>query len=353
MPFLFVGSTGDNAGQSLFTWAISKKFKQKGLSLGFLKPFGSDPVKINGNWVDGDALLFKDFLNLNNPLNELCPYPFLEDDIKDPEKILDNIDSVAHNLSINKDLILVMGCGRIFFDKSLHNVTDISIANRLKADFILLNRYHSLANSLYSILSICSMLEKINGILINRVPEQGMNEVKEKMLPLLTGKGLPVTAVISEQASLSLMSLEEIRNRLAGEILFGEELLERPVGGITVGSAELSGDLRIFKRVYNKVILLGPLDQTVSVKRGTVNRPVAGIVITGGIKPPQRIFDLAKEKTIPLILVKNDTFSALDLIEKSSSSLSAKDESKLNHFTELLDQTGTFERLLESLTVIC
>jgi len=346
MSFLFVGSTGDNAGQSLFTWALAKRFTQKGASVGFLKPFGSNRVKIDGRWVDRDAILFKDFLNLDVPLDTLCPHPFVEDDIKEPQKILERIEAVAHELSVEKDIILVMGCSHIFFDKNMNNVNDISIVNRLNADFILVNRYYSVSSSLYSIFSVCSMLERTSGILINRVPEADMREVEEKMAPLLKAKGLPVTAVVPEKAALSLLSVEEIRRRLAGEILSGKGKLEGPVTGMTVGSSDLSDELRIFKRVYNKIILLGPHDKALGVGNSHVTRPIAGIVITGGIKPAQKISDLAEKNAIPLILAKNDTFSALNLLDKTSSSLSAKDESKLDHFIELLDKTEAFENLL-------
>jgi BioD-like phosphotransacetylase family protein len=64
MPFLFIGSTGDRAGHSLVAWAIGRRLLEKGMSVGFIKPFGTDPVHIHGQWTDQDAFLFKEALNL-------------------------------------------------------------------------------------------------------------------------------------------------------------------------------------------------------------------------------------------------------------------------------------------------
>jgi len=48
MSFLFIGSTGDRAGHTLIAWAIARRLAEKGMSVGFIKPFGTDPVHMRG-----------------------------------------------------------------------------------------------------------------------------------------------------------------------------------------------------------------------------------------------------------------------------------------------------------------
>jgi BioD-like phosphotransacetylase family protein len=74
MAFLFIGSTGDQAGHSLVTWAVARRLLEKGYSVGFFKPFGTCPVNLKGKGTDQDALLFKEVLNLSDPLERICPY---------------------------------------------------------------------------------------------------------------------------------------------------------------------------------------------------------------------------------------------------------------------------------------
>jgi BioD-like phosphotransacetylase family protein len=74
MSFLFIGSTGDRAGHSLITWTIARKLLGKGLRVGFVKPFGTNPFYVQGSWTDHDAYLFREVLKLKEPVERLCPY---------------------------------------------------------------------------------------------------------------------------------------------------------------------------------------------------------------------------------------------------------------------------------------
>ena len=122
MPFLFIGSTGDHAGQCLVAWAIARRLREKGVRMGFFKPFGTRPACINDLWVDPDAYLFKETFNLEEPLDLICPYILPEKNGNPdlPENILDEIRSLAMKLSAGKDLLIIIGSRHIFFDDAPH-----------------------------------------------------------------------------------------------------------------------------------------------------------------------------------------------------------------------------------------
>ena len=75
MTYLFLGSTGDQAGQSLISWAIARRLLENNIRTGFFKPIGTSPVQVNDTRTDRDAVLFKKVLNLPEPLEKICPYP--------------------------------------------------------------------------------------------------------------------------------------------------------------------------------------------------------------------------------------------------------------------------------------
>jgi BioD-like phosphotransacetylase family protein len=136
---------------------------------------------------------------------------------------------------------------------------------------------------------------------------------------------------------------------LSADVLLGEENLGKPIGGITVGSADLTGDLLLFKRAYNKIILLEPVSG--EIQETESRRTIAGILLTGGRNPAPQLVLAAKRANIPLLLIKHDTFAAMELLEQSTSRLSPLDVVKMRHFADLMDQDGAFERLFESLRV--
>jgi len=354
MSFLFIGTTGDRAGHSLMTWAVARGLADRGLSVGFIKPFGTDPIHIEGLWTDRDAFLFKKVFNLQEPLNRICPYLLSDETWRQEgvEEILEKIKSLAQELS-TKDILLIMGSKHIFFDNAAYPISDISIVSELKADFVLVDRYQKTSSLIYSILSVSSILkDRIKGVIVNRVPPGKLVEIRDQVIPSLVKKGIQITAALPEDPVLSFRSLREIREVLNGEVLCGGENLGRTVGGMTVGSSDLWGELLALKRLYNKVILLEPFSPETGIKETPVHRSIAGILLTGGRNPPPQVLRVAKKANIPLILLKDDTFAAVERLEQFAPTLSPKDEYKVRHLTELMDRDGAFDRLFQSLGLI-
>ncbi len=352
MPFLFIGSTGDHAGHSLMSWAIARRLVENGLSVGFIKPFGDNPVYVDGTWTDPDAVLFKEVLNLHEPFDRICPYLLSEEAWRQKEsnEIIAEVSSLARELSDGKDILLIMGSKQIFFDDISCQVSDIALVHGLKADFVLVNRYQEMSRSIYSILSVSSLLkDRIKGIILNRVPAEKLEEIKEHVVPSLVQKGIQITTTLPEDPILSFRSLGDIKQTLNGKILWGDEGLDQPVSGMTAGSTDLRGELRLFKRAYNKIILLAPSPNG-EIQGEAASRPIAGIVLTGGRKPAPQLLETAKEAKIPLMLVKDDTFTVLERLEKSSPPLSPGDKAKVHRFTELMDIDGSLDRLVETVT---
>ena len=132
---------------------------------------------------------------------------------------------------------------------------------------------------------------------------------------------------------------------MEGQWLWGEDL-GSPVGAMTVGATDLTEGLLLFKRAYNKIVLLKPATNSASA---TGPRSVVGIVLTGGRNPAPQLVDAARRANVPLLLVKQYTFPALERLEQSTSHLSPGDEIKVRHILELMDYEGALDKLLESL----
>jgi BioD-like phosphotransacetylase family protein len=355
MPFLFIGSTGNHAGQSLLTWAIARRLVEKGLSVGFIKPLGTQPIRIKGLWTDQDAFLLKQVLNLQEPLERICPYLVSEEAWREKgkEEILEEFKTLAQELSVGKDVLLIMGSQHIFFNEAPRPVPDTSLIAALKTDVVLVDRYVQTSTSIYSILSVYSLLkDSVKGIILNRVPPAKLKEIRDQMVPSLAQKGIPITTALPEDPLLSFQTLRDIREVLDGELLWGEENLGRPVGGMTVGSADLKGELLIFKRVYNKIILTEPSSLDTGIEAPPAPRSITGILLTGGRNPAPQVLQAVKKARIPIILVKDDTLAALERLEHSTPSLSPEDEIKVHHFTELMDRDSALDSLLQSLGLI-
>jgi hypothetical protein len=352
MPFLFISSTEDRAGRSLITWVLARRLAERGLRVGFMKPFGTNPVFMDGQWVDHDAVLIKEVLKLQEPVDQICPFLVSEEGWKGKtdEDMAEELQSLARGLSREKDIFMIMGSRHIFFDEPSCPIPDVALITTLNADLLLINRVRNTSRSVYSILFAKSMLrDRIKGVILNRIPPERMHEVQNHMIPTLINKEIPVTAVLAENPALSYRSLGEIREILEGEVLCGKGELTRPVGSVTVGTTDLRGELVLFKRVYNKVILLIPFSLDKEMKAQAACRSVAGILLTGGRRPADPILKAAERNDVPLILVEGDTFSTMERLEASPPRISARDEAKARILTDLMDQGGQLEAFVQTL----
>lgn len=342
MSLVYISSTGDHAGQSLITWTIAERVREKGLNPGFFKPFGTDPVSINGDWTDPDAFLFRKVLNIPEPIEMICPFTDSDGIAKNKSRmeIIESIKKSAGYFISGRDLLLIMGSKNIFFDDALYSIPDISVISELNADVILVHRYRKISSTLYSILSVQSLINKnVKGIIINRVPPDKIMEVERLIIPALNEKGIFNISFIPEDPRLSFRRLGEICSILDAKVIFGEDCLNNAVERMSVGTTNLSGDLLLFKRVYNKIILLGPSNDF----------GIAGIIMTGSKEPGKQIIEAVTKSNIPLLLIKENSLEALENLEKATPSLSPEDKGKALHCAGIMDRNDSLNRLVDSI----
>ena len=352
MRSIFIGSTGGDPGQTLTTWALASKLQGKGLKVGFFKPYGLLPDmgrSIEGSLCDFDALLLKEVLGLSDPVDAICPVMVTEDFIpevsgKQGQQFTQKIKSAFQEISIGKDVVLVMGAKEIFFGGGLSGLSDSDLVKMFDATVLLVDHYQRDNLTLYSLLSLNSFLDgRVKSAILNHVPPEKMEHVKAKVIPFLEEKGLKAVVAIPESPVLAALTVFTIAQLIDGQILCCPELDGNLIKTFTIGSKKLEGSLSIFRQVYNKIILigLGPTDD----KEGDVK----GIILTGGKIPGEVVLRMAQERSIPLILTQADTFQTMEKLERARPSLGIKDGFKVRHFLEFIDRGMGTSRWEEAL----
>jgi BioD-like phosphotransacetylase family protein len=343
MSHIYISSTGNHAGLTLVIWAIARRLMEKKYHPGFFKPFGTGTIKDDDTGIDNDVFLFKEILHLKEPMELINPCPDSEVYKKSYNQSL-SLDKIKNTLSTilnERDILLIAGSGGIFSDSKSNVISDISLIEELETDLVLVNRFQKVSTSIYSILSVHSLLkDRLKGVVINRIPAVQLEEIREKIIPVLKQKEISNIALLAEDPYISMRSIKEIAEILGGTIICGNENLDRPVNTLTVGSSCLPGGLKVFKRVYNKIILLGPSDE---------HPEIAGMLLTANRDIPESVIEIAREFNIPLILVEKDLFFNWELLQNYMSRFSTRDENKVTHFMEMMDHDGFLDRLIESI----
>lgn len=344
MQLLFVGSTGDHAGQSLVTWALSRALARKGLRLGFLKPLFPRENSEEKGLKDEDCELFTQVLACQESRAITCPVLRGKEGSGrlSVEEAARTITPILQACRPKTDLMLIMGRKEIFLDDPASPISDVSLVQTLKADFILVTRYVDLPRSLYSLLSVLSLLgSRVKGVIVNRIPYQQLQEVSEGIRAKLSGRTLPPVFFVPEDPFLSARTLAEVVEAVRGELLLGHQKAKELVAGWSMGAAHLlRGEMALFKRIYNRILLLGPPEAGTEV--GT--RPV-GVILTAGRRPPEVLLDAANKMGLALLLSPGDTFAALEQLDRAPSKLSAESEPKAERMTKWLERGGQLDEL--------
>jgi len=346
MITVFIGSTGEGTGQTLAAWCIGMALRNRRLSLGFLKPFASPTDPASAVMPDPDQSLMKNVLGLSDDDVKAPPPPVetLMGPLPDPQWMT-QVESSYQRMIAAKDAVIVMGSKNIFYDSGGPVLMDSHFVQEQDVPVLLMDRFSKESLTIYSVLAINSFLNgRVRGVVINRVPAENLEAVRSHCVPFLISKGVNLVAVVPEDRVLSAMTVRNVVEILGGRIVANAHRMENLVDRFALGSPLFSGPTAIFKRVYNKVVLLGSGEDEPSASR------VSGVVFTGGRLCAEAVLEAAKEQDIPLISVPMDTFTAIERLEQSKVHLTDRDEYKALRFRHWLDTSVGIDRLIERFT---
>ncbi len=351
MRSIFIGSTGGEPGQTLVTWALAVRLRERGLRVGFFKPYGLLPdvsSTAGGGLCDADVLLLQKILELKEGDELLCPVTLTQNLVSELEAeeaapLLEKIQGAFRKISEDKDVVLIMGAKEIFFGGGHSNLSDSILVKLFDASVLLVDRYQRDNMTYYSLLSLNSFLDgRVKSAVLNHVPIDKMDHVRNKVIPFLQSKTLRSALAVPEDPVLAAQTVSTLAALVEGEVLCCPEAGTNLVETFTIGSKHLDGSFAVFKQVYNKILLVG-------FGHGEKQKTVAGIILTGGKAPSELVLRIAREGSIPLILTRNDTFQAMEKLEKTKPALEWKDQFKVQRFLELIGREPGAEEWVEAL----
>ena len=228
MRSIFIGSTGGGPGQTLATWALAVRLKEKGLKVGFFKPYGLLPessASSPGGHCDSDVLLFKQVLEMSEPEEVLCPITFPGNQI--PEgvglqggELREKIQAGFQEVSRGKDVVLIMGAKEIFFGEGVPGLSDGVLVKSFDSSVLLVDRYQRDNLTFYSLLTLNSFLDgRVKSAILNHVPPDKIDHVKTKVISFLQQKGVKSVVAVPQDPILAALTVSTIAEIIGGEIL--------------------------------------------------------------------------------------------------------------------------------------
>ncbi|MEW6441763.1 MAG: DRTGG domain-containing protein [bacterium] len=335
----YIGSTSAGSGRSLTAWMVAEALLGQGLRPGFVKCIPESQDGEEQLHEDADVVLFRDLLGRerSRPLwplpAERTPSPG-----EAPGLTIEGAAARIREWADSWGSAVVMGSARIFSDSLSRPISEISLIQRLRAEVFLLDRYEAEADSIYSLLSLQSLLKGLTRCLIlNRVPFGHPVARLPGIQRLRAGeKHIPPIALIPEDSMLSSLSVGEIGQALPARIMSGEETAGRRFCRVSLGAQHLHGSLRVFRHALGRVLLLAPPDPGAPRLDGMEAGSVAGILLAGPRLPSPALLEAARAAHISLMHTELESFAALERLQNILVSVRSGERYKKERFAELV-----------------
>jgi BioD-like phosphotransacetylase family protein len=351
MKALYIASVEGFSGKSVLTISLANIAKEKGIQTGYFKPVGTDCIPgPRGELVDEDAETMREILGLEV---EACSLKlgreFLEEYAsKEPSKLRELILEAYRRISSGKDLMLIEGAPSLSTGSFL-GCQAPQLVSLLGAELFLIVKYGDdfTLDSIIHARDYCEHWKvSISGVVLNRVSEEKLRKVKEAVKPLLEREGLRVLGIIPEDKTLSSLTVREIREALGGELIAGKKGLENLVETFLIGAMTPESAIKYFRRVRNELIITGG-DRT-DIVLAALEAGASAVILTGNLYPSVKVLPRADELGIPLIVVPQDTYTTLQMVQKIVGRLKPRDMVRIAAAKRLVQENVDWNRILRS-----
>jgi hypothetical protein len=354
MISLYVGSTSGFTGKTLITMGLGHKMKGDGFRVGYMKPVGILPVKVDDILTDNDAWRIYRALELKDPLHEICPVVLTQElavksYLKDIKGLMGKIVNAFNRLSKDKDIMLIGGYGSIYTGNYL-GLQGIQVMKRLGAKAVIVVKYEGEYIVDYVLQAKKDLKSQFLGVILNKVTEEYRQSADEYAVPFLKRKGVDILGVIPQDPTVGSITIEELTDMLGGKVLCCHDKLENLVEHFLIGAMQADKAIEYFKKTRRNAVIVG--GDRVDIQLSAIESGSVCLILTGDLYPSEMILSRAEQKNVPMIIVREDTFSIAKKLEKMSVRLRLRDKAKVTRGMSLVTENVNFPLLYQKLGIL-
>jgi hypothetical protein len=337
-------------GKTAIALGIALKLKKEGIKATYFKPVGSRPKLPGGE--DNDAILMHEILHMKTDVKQIAPFTagtsYLSG-LKNPETAIASIKEAYQAISAEAELIIIDGATFPYVGAAygldvitLAPLLDASILNVIKMDNDLSVDQAIFFNNCCKAGGLA-----ITGHIFNNVPRQLLAKTEGVFKPILEKMGCATLGIIPMRSEIASPTVSEYYEALGGELLTGEDKLDRLVEEVIIGAMTMESALKYMRRSANKAIVMG--GDRADMALATLETSTSALILTGGLYPDVKVVSRAAEKGVPIILVHYDTYTAIEKISEISRRISPGDAAGINIATENIEKHCDWKSILKSL----
>jgi len=359
-PRVFIAATRQNEGKTTSSLGLIAALQQYYPRIGYIKPVGQRFVEIEEQKIDEDTVLMDSVFRLNCPLVDMSPIAVEPDftrkylESSNNDALVRKIQKAFDRVAWEKDFVLCEGSGHAGVG-SVFDLSNAQVAKVLGAKVIIVTS-GGIGRPIDEVSLNQALFEKegveIIGVIINKVLDDKIDYITEFARKGLKRKGLDLLGVIPHRRVLSSPTLDLIREELRAEVLNENVELNGLVHDVTLGAMGAHNALNFFKP---GVLLITPGDREDIILAactsldGADGEMMAGIVLTGDLRPEPSILKVIRAMPIPVLLVADDSYTVASKVHDLTVKTRPSDAHKIKIIRDLISKSVDVKRILKAL----
>lgn len=329
---------------------ITAVLKERGLSAGYMKPVGCYPMKAGNIRVDEDAYFVREALGLKDDIGDISPLVLTRET---RNKYLEKKSSATRRKVVNcfkkissgKDIVMIEGAQN-FVDGKLLGLSALELSEMLDAGIVLLDTYND-DLTVDRVLAGCDYFgDKYLGVILNWVPESRRKFVDTRLKEYFPREGIGYYGEVYINKVLRSISVADLADGLGGEMVSARDKGGELVESMLIGAMDQEHSLQVFRKRANKVVVTG--GDRADIQIAALETSTKALVLTGGHRPSPLVLGQAEEMGIPIIMVKYDTATTVELVDEAIGRQRFHDRNKIETIKQIVKDNIDLDLLLKN-----
>jgi BioD-like phosphotransacetylase family protein len=359
-PRVFIAATRQNDGKTTVALGLIGALQEHFPRIGYIKPVGQRFVEIEEQKIDEDTVLMDAVFRMNCPLVDMSPIAVEPDftrkylQASNNEALVKRIQKAFDRVAWEKDFVLCEGSGHAGVG-SVFDLSNAQVAKILGCKVIIVSQ-GGIGKPIDEVALNQALFEKegveIIGVMLNKVLPDKVDYVTDFARRGLKRKGLELLGVLPFEPILGSPSMDLIREELHAELLNTPATLNTMVDDVIIGAMGAHNAMQFFKR---GVLLITPGDrEDILLAAGAATMPqsedkMAGIVLTGGLRPNEAILKALQTLPIPVLLAKADSYQVASRVHNLTVKTRPNDAEKISLIRNLVAQNVNVKKIINAL----
>ena len=359
-PRVFIAATRQNDGKTTSSLGLLSALQQVFPRIGYIKPVGQRFVQVDQDKVDEDPVLMDKVYRLNCPLVAMSPIAVEPDFTRkylqssNNEALIRRIQKAFDRVAWEKDFVLCEGTGHAGVG-SVFDLSNAQVAKILGAKVVLVSQ-GGIGRPIDEVTLNQALFQRegveIIGVILNKVLPEKHEHVTEFARKGLKRKGLELLGVIPHQPLLSSPTMDSIQEELNAESLNHPRTSNQLVEDVVVGAMGSHNARNYFNR---GVLIITPGDRediVIAASPFTDDQPhppLAGIILTGNLRPSKSVLDLIKAMPFPVILARDDSYEVASKVHDLIVKIRPLDLEKIALVRDLIAKHVDVSRIVQAI----